>query len=343
MVAIKPADADAFVAKPNPAQPVILVFGPDAGLVHERAEALIKSAVDDPSDPFMLARLEADDLAGNATRLAEEAQTIPMFGGRRAVWLRAGGRFNIVPAVEALLALPQLECRVVIEAGDLRRGTGLRNLVERAKQAAAIACYADDEKSLPRLIDQEVRAAGLTIAPDARAMLVPLLGGDRQATRSELRKLILYAMGKERIEVDDVASVVANASALAIDSVIDAAFAGRLPEVEAELAKLSVAGTSPGAVIGAAQRQVSELHKLRLAADDGGSITSVVERKQPPIHFRRKPLIEAALKAWSSDRLLRTMDDLATAAFELRRQASLAESIAQRALLSIAMTARRGR
>ena len=69
-----------------------------------------------------------------------------MFGGRRAVWVRAGGRFNIVPAVEALLALPQCECRVVIEAGDLRRGAALRNLCERAKQAAAIACYADDER-----------------------------------------------------------------------------------------------------------------------------------------------------------------------------------------------------
>ena len=38
MVAIKNQDADAFVARPNPAQPVVLVFGPDAGLVHERAE-----------------------------------------------------------------------------------------------------------------------------------------------------------------------------------------------------------------------------------------------------------------------------------------------------------------
>jgi DNA polymerase III subunit delta len=343
MVAIKTGDADAFIARPDPAKPVVLIYGPDTGLVHERAEALIKNAVDDPSDPFMLARIEADELSANPTRLAEEAQTIPMFGGRRAVWVRAGGRFNIVPSVEALLALPQCDCLIVIEAGELRRGAALRNLCERAKQAAAIACYADDEKSLPRLIDQEVKAAGLGIAPDARAMLVPLLGGDRQASRSELRKLILYATGKERIDVDDVAAVVANASALAIDSVIDAAFAGRLPDVETELAKLSAAATSPGAVIGAAQRQVSELHKLRLAVDDGTGITSAIERKQPPIHFRRKPLIETALKAWSADRLLRTMGDLAAAAFEIRRQAALAESIAQRALLSIAMTARRGR
>ena len=126
MVAVKPADGDAFVARPDPARPVVLVFGPDAGLVHERVEALIRSAVDDIADPFALVRLEADELSANPQRLVEEAQTIPLFGGRRAVWARTGGRYNIVPAVEALLALPQPECRIVIEAGELRPDAPLR-------------------------------------------------------------------------------------------------------------------------------------------------------------------------------------------------------------------------
>src|SRR5262245_5242821 len=39
MVALKGADIDKFVARPDPARPIVLVFGPDAGLVRERAEA----------------------------------------------------------------------------------------------------------------------------------------------------------------------------------------------------------------------------------------------------------------------------------------------------------------
>ena len=182
MVAIKAADVDAFVARPDRARPVVLVFGPDAGLVSERVNALIKASVDDVNDPFALARLEAEDLAAEPSRLVEEAQTIPLFGGRRAVWVKAGSR-NIAPAVESLLALPAIECRVVIEAGDLRRNAPLRALCERAKNAAALPCYADSERDLGRLVDSEMRAAGLTLAPDARALLIPLLGGDRAASR----------------------------------------------------------------------------------------------------------------------------------------------------------------
>jgi DNA polymerase-3 subunit delta len=338
MVAVKTSEADAFVARPDPARPVVLVFGPDAGLVHERAETLIRNAVDDVADPFLLARIEADELAANPTRLAEEAQTIPMFGGRRAVWVRAGGRYNVVPAVEALLALPALECRVVIEAGDLRRNAPLRSLCERAKHAAAIPCYADDEKALARLVDRELREAKLTIADDARALLLPLLGGDRQASRSELTKLILYAQGKGRIEAGDVAAVVANASALAVDAVIDAALIGRYAELDAEFAKLMTAGTSPGQIFWAGQRQLSDLHKLRLTVEDGSTVDAVMQ-SWPRAQFRREQQVRAALRIWTASRLADAMVQFGKAALDVRQQADLAEPITQRALMALASTA----
>jgi DNA polymerase-3 subunit delta len=340
MVALKTAEIEAFVARPDAARPIVLLFGPDAGLVHERTEALIRASVDDPRDPFALARLEGDDLASEPSRLMEEAHTIPLFGGRRAILVKAGGR-NFVAAVEALVASPPVDCRVVIEAGDLRRNAPLRMLCERAKTAVVITCYADNERDLSRLLDDELRAAALTIAPDARAALLALIGGDRRASRNEIRKLALYAHGQGSIGLDDVLAVVADASALAFDAVVDAAFAGRTAEVETQFAKATAAGTSAGAVMSSALRQVVQLHKARLGYDDSGSAEAALGAFIPPLHFRRKPLVELALKAWSAPRLLRAMSQLAEAALETRRQPALAETIAHRTLLSLAVNARR--
>jgi DNA polymerase-3 subunit delta len=339
MVAIKPAQVDAFVAKPNPAQPVVLVFGPDAGLVRERAEALIRGAVDDINDPFSLARLDGDEVSAEPSRLVEEANTIPLFGGRRAVWVKAGARDNLAPAVEALLAATSPDCRVVIEAGDLRKNAPLRALCEGAKNAAVLACYADEAKDLPRLIEDELRADGLTIAPDARAALVPLLGGDRLASRSELRKLALYVRGRPRVELDDVFAVVADASALTLDALVDAAFAGKTNEVEFHFGKAQTAGTPVGSIFFAVQRQLAALHKARLAIEQGTPVDSALESMY--LNFRRKPLVEAALNAWTAARLARAMAQLADATLESRKQADLADAITHRVLLSIAMTARR--
>jgi len=341
MVAIKAGDVDAFVARPDPARPVVLVFGPDAGLVSERVDALIKASVDDANDPFALARLDSDELAAEPSRLVEEAQTMPLFGGRRAAWVKAFGRGNIAPAVEAVLALPACECRVIIEAGDLRRNAPLRALCERAKNAAALACYADDDKARERLIDQEMREAGLKLAPDARALLVPLLGGDRAASRSEVRKLALYARGQGSVGVDDVAAVVSDASSLALDDIVDAAFSGKAAELETQLAKARTAGTAAGSIFFAAQRQLAQLHKWRSAIEEGAGFS--LDAVLPPAQFRRRKPIEAALKQWDATRLGAAMAELAAAALVSRRHSDLADTIVERALLAIAVkSTRRG-
>ena len=104
MVALKGPDIDKFLARPQ--RSIVLVFGPDAGLVRERAEALIRMSVDDPKDPFQLARLEGDDLASEPSRLVEEANTIPLFGGRRAVWVKPA-RATLLPRSRRSLRRPR--------------------------------------------------------------------------------------------------------------------------------------------------------------------------------------------------------------------------------------------
>jgi DNA polymerase III subunit delta len=355
VVAVKASEVERFLARPDRVPPIVLVYGADAGLVHERVQALIRASVDDPGDPFQLARLDGDDLAGTPTRLLDEANTIPLFGGRRAVWVRAGAR-NLAPAVEALIAAPSPDCRVVIEAGDLKRNSPLRSLCERAKNAVAIPCYPDAERELLRLIDEEMHANGLSISPDARAALVPLLGGDRLASRHELRKLALYAGGnpstnkpstdkiagdKPRVQLADVMAVVSDASALELDELIDAAFAGRTGELEAQFAKARTAATAPSTILSAAVRHVAQLHKARLAVEEGTPLGAAVEGFAPYVHFTRRDAIAAALGIWTCARLARAMSQLADAALDARRQSAMAAVIAERALLALAANARR--
>ena len=57
---------------------------------------------------------------------------------------------NIVPAIEAVLGARLQDCRIVIEAGDLKRGAALRTICERAKTAVAIPCYADADRDIGR-------------------------------------------------------------------------------------------------------------------------------------------------------------------------------------------------
>jgi DNA polymerase-3 subunit delta len=168
-----------------------------------------------------------------------------------------------------------------------------------------------------------------------------LLGGDRQASRNELRKLTLYAHGKGEVTLDDVMAVVSDASDLKLDPIVDAAFAGNAVVVESEFAKAMVAGTYPGLIISAAQRQAAWLHKSGLALNEGTPLSTVLDGGFPRLHFSRKSTVETALRNFSPPRLVGIIDQLATAALDMRKQTSLAAAIAQRTLLAIAANARR--
>jgi DNA polymerase-3 subunit delta len=136
-------------------------------------------------------------------------------------------------------------------------------------------------------------------------------------------------------------AVTSDASTLALDGVLDAAFAGRTGDTESEFAKARAGGASPAAILSAAIRHVANLHKMRLAIDGGDSAEFAMKRGAPPVHFTREKLVSEALRAWSAPRLLRAMAQLAEASLEARRNAPLAETIAQRTLLALAVSARR--
>jgi DNA polymerase-3 subunit delta len=340
LVALRGKEVDAFLARPDPNRPIILLYGPDTGLVRERADALMASAVDDPNDPFSLIRLDGDELAAEPSRLVDEAMTIPLFGGRRAIRIRAGSK-SFASGIDTLADMHPKDCRIVIEAGELRPDAPLRKTCERAKTVVAIACYPDTERDLARLIDDELRSFDLRIATDARTALSSLLGGDRQASRNEIRKLALYARGEREVTLEHVMAVVTDASALALDAIVDNAFAGRPADVETAFAKALAAGTYPGAIIASAQRQAAQLHKARLSVEEGLSAQAAAESGFPRLHFSRKTVVETALQNSSAERLMKVIAQLAEAAFDMRKQADLAAPIAQRALLAIAVNTRR--
>lgn len=340
MVAIRNPDADAFVAKPDPRRSIILVYGPDQGLVRERVDTLLRGAASDTNDPFSVVTVDGDVLAGDPGRLADEARTLGLFGGRRLVHVRAGARhFN--DAVENLLADPPQDALIVIEAGDLKRGAPLRKIVEASPAGAALPCYQDNERDIARLIARTMSEAGVSIDAAARDALLALLGADRMATRSELDKLVLYAGTQKRIDYEDVRAVIADSSALVLDDVVDAAAAGEGEAALVAFAKAREAGIPASVVIGAAIRHAALLHRLSLRVERGEQPGRIVEDPALRIHFSRKDRVRRALDRFGAAALERTLAALGVAALAARRTAEIAEPLAEREVLALAKGARR--
>lgn len=339
MVAVKTGDVAGALRRPDPRIGVYLFYGPDTGLVAERARAVAERSIDDPADPFQLVRLDGDTVAGDPARLADEAGTMGLFGGRRAIWVRATSK-NLAPALEPVLGAPLQDCVIVLEGGDLGKSAPLRILCEKSPRALALPCYPDEGRGLGDVVEETLRESGLRIGREAKALLLASLGGDRLATRAELAKLALYAHGRGEVTAEDIDAVLSDVSGLAMDAVVDAAFAGDAAGLEIGSRRLAAEGLHASVALGAALRHALALLPLQLEVEAGRPVDAVLESWRG-LHFKRKPLIRLHLQRWSTATLKAAIERLYSALLDTRRLADLDDVILARALLDLARTARR--
>jgi DNA polymerase-3 subunit delta len=310
--------------------------------VRARALTLIEKRVDDRRDPFQCVEMSGDAVAADPLSLLDEANTIPLFGGRRAILVEAGTK-SIVAPLEQLLAAPPQDCAVVVTAGVLKRDAPLRKLIEPAKLGAALECQPDADQDLDSLIDESLRAAGLSIAPEARMLLHAALGEDRRMSRAELAKLALYKQGETRIEARDIEDIVAHASTIAADRLVLDAFSGELGVAGEELDRALAGGADPGQVVGGALRYAMALHRARLTADrEGGRAdVGITILMRNGFGVFPRPALERHLKSWTAAKIAAVIGPLREAQRRARVDASVAGIEAGRVLMAIA--ARAGR
>jgi DNA polymerase III subunit delta len=337
----KSHEVDSWLRQPDARTTVVLVYGPDRGLVSERAKRFAEKSGVPLDDPFSVVRIDASAAEGEGGRLLEEARMVSMFSSRRLIWVRdAGNQKPLAEAVAELAAAPSPDALILIEAGDLKKGAPLRSAVENAQCAMALPCYPDEERSVDALIEEEMRRNRLAISPETRALLRASLGGDRMATRGELEKLGLYAAGKSEVTEEDVRALVGDASAVSGDSMVEHVAAGEGAAFSALFARHVQTPQQLHPLLAAAIRQFQTIHLLRgrMDASRQGAAAAVAGLRPPPFGPRRA-LLERALARWTAASAQAALTRLQGAVLESRRRPDLALALAERALLDIARLA----
>ncbi len=343
MTQLKAGEIQRYLKAPDFSKAVHLVYGPDRGLVSERSMKLAAATGIDLSDPFSAIKIDADSLGNDPDRLMNEAYTVSMFGGARLVWLRGvANNVSLAKQLERLLDQPPENTICLFEAGDLRKGTKIRDQVERAKNAVAIPCYTDNTRDITALLDNTLTSNGQTIGLEARHLLLSLLGGDRAASRAELDKLTLYCWGKNEITADDVNNALGDVSAISIDAITDAVITGNIAAFDKSVTKFSASGASKFQLFAAIIRQFQSLDKMRAEMEKSGkSANQMIAAARPPIFFARKAAVENALNKWSSKAIRAAHQRLQTALLDSRKNNRLDDDIAHMALLALTVQASR--
>ncbi|WP_207455575.1 DNA polymerase III subunit delta [Azospirillum sp. SYSU D00513] len=332
---------DGFLRSPDPKVRAVLLYGPDTGLVRDRAMTIGRTVVQDLSDPFRVAEMQGRALSDDPARLADEAAALAFTGGRRLIRVREA-EDNCAAAFTAFLDDPPPgDSLVLVESGDLGARSKLRLLFEGAPAAAAIPCYVEDEASLAGVIADLLRAEGKTADPDAVSFLAANLVGDRMVARGEVEKLALYMGGEKRVRLEDAQACIGDSAALSMDEPVWAAADGDFATLDRSLGRLFAEGTSPVPILRGAQRHFQRLQLVAAQVAGGRPAESVVESLRPPVFYKLKSRFTGQARRWSGPLVRQALERLVEAEAECKRTNMPDQTICARVLFQVASLARR--
>ena len=337
-------EADGFARAPH--KSCVLVYGPDQGLVRERSRTMAASVLGaNVADPFRSAEMSGAGINGDPAALIDEAAALSLVGGRRVVRV-VGTTDGAADAVATVLKArtgrdAAGEALLILEAGELGPRSALRRLFEDSADAAAVACYPDENERLSEFSRDALRELGHPVDAAALDWITAAAGGDRSVLRRELEKLSVYVGPGRPITAQDAEACLGDTALLGVDEVALAASTGDLAGLDQAVVRAYAAGQSPVTLLRAIGRELVRLHPASAAIAGGTSVADAMGQMRPPVFFKHKPAYQRALAAWRPDDLARAIEVVVEAEVACKLRSGADEAVAWRAALRVANAARR--
>jgi DNA polymerase-3 subunit delta len=332
-------DAAAYLARPDPPKPGLLIHGEDPMRVALKRQEVILAMIGPEGEAEMrLARHDAADARKDPALIPDALRASGFFPGPRAVLVEGAtdGLTEILAA--ALDDWREGDACLVVTAGQLPATSKLRKLFESRADAWAAAIY-DDPPSRAE-IESVLRKAGAgEITREAMGEIEALSRAlDPGDFRQTVEKLALYKRGDPApVTPADVAAVAPTSTEADLDEVIDIVAEARAAEIGPLLRRLEAQGATAVGLCIAATRHFRTLHAA--AADPEGPAKALARARVP---FRRKDRMTRQAQTWGAVKAGEALHLLTDADLTLRSSARVPDmALMERTLIRLAMLGKR--
>jgi len=326
----------------DPAIRIYLLYGPDEAGARALAGRLGKALGADVER----IDLSGDVLKSDPARLADEAASISMFGGKRWIRVDPAGDES-VPAVAALLQAAAAGNPVALIGPNLRKDSKLVKLLQDADGAIVQACYPPEGRELDQLAIDMARSLGLDLWPDVAQRIARSCGGDRAILSSELDKLSLYldaAPDRQRqVSAETLDALGAGIDEGDLSRLSAMVFGGDPAGTDSEIARLESEGIEGIPVLRALGRRALLLAQLRAQVAGGDSVSRTMETAGKAVFFKERDAVGRALGRWTPEMLATAVTRLAEAERQVKTPGFVGSALVNDEVLAITRAAARRR
>ena len=280
----------------------VLLYGENEGF-----KDTIKSKLKVNNKESEIINFFENEIVKNKDILQENIVNESLFNKKKIIFIQSVSDKILNEIIESLKK-ENKDIKIIIFADNLDKKSKLRNLFEKEKNLAVLACYADSEKSLINYISKElIGFKGLT--GELINLIIHNSGSNRKVIQSEIVKIKDFFLEK-KIKKNEILEILNIRKDTGFDEIRDNALIGRKDKINQLLSEIDIVDEDSFYYINNLNFRVLKLIEINKLDEMFNNYEETLEKIRPPIFWKDKPIYLKQLKIWNLKKLNQTANKI---------------------------------
>ena len=192
----------------------------------------------------------------------------------------------------------------------LEKKSKLRNFFEKQKKAICIPCYLDNEKDLEMIARLELKKNKISLSREVLNLLIEKSNSDRNNLRNEIQKIQSYSLNKNKLELDEIKSLINFSGDYKSDILINECLCGNINQYKKIISELYINTVNQILLLRILSNKIQRLLKIKKQENITKNLDTLINSSKPPIFWKEKPLVKKQLSIWNLNELKKIIKDI---------------------------------
>ena len=240
------------------------------------------------------------EILKNRNILFENIFNVSLFNEKKIIFIHMATE-KILNEILECLEKNNKDVKVYIFSDLLDKKSKLRNLFEKNKNLAILACYADNDRTLIDYISRKLYGyKGVT--GELINLIITNSGSNRKIIQNEIIKIKDFFIDKSinRNHLLEILNIKNNTS---FEEIRDSALAGKKDKINKLLSEIDILNEDCFFYLNIINYRILKLIEIQKKKEDFNTYEKTLENLKPPIFWKDKPLYLEQLKKWNLNKL----------------------------------------
>ena len=192
---------------------------------------------------------------------------------------------------------------LIFFSNALDKKSKIRNFFEKENKLTCVACYLDNEKDLATITQLELKKNNINLSRESINLLIEKSNSDRDNIRNEIEKIAAYSLDKEKIELDEVKSLINFSGDYKSDIFVNECLCGNITQYKKIISELYVNTINQILLLRILSNKIHRLLKIKEQQNESHNIDLLLNACKPPIFWKEKPVVKKQLTIWKVEDL----------------------------------------